>query len=250
MPKLREAPVYVVHALHGYEFHGERVEREFAQQGIAFEWATEGDVSKMTDAILDRHFTPELQRSHKRGYLSCYLNHLLLYAQVVESGAEYAVIFEDDPCFLQPFYPALETLEAELRSLPPGVILSLENSTLRFPSFWQTKRGKRIYRASSGRCTGAYLIDQHAAQVMAEAIDAEPCDRPIGHWHNQLTDQGRLRTYWAHPPLIEQGSHNGLLTSTISTQARSWPRRISWLAQRAMQSSLGRILPQKRVFDD
>lgn len=248
-PRLRDSPAFVVHALNGYEIHAERTRQYFAEQGMAFEWATAGDISLMTDEVVDHWFTPEFRDSRKRVYLSCTLNHLLLYEQFVQSDASTMLVFEDDVVFLRPFLPALDRLQSEVDQLPPGWLLSLENSTLRFPSFGQTRRGQHLYRAESGRCTAAYAIDRTAAERMLAAAKRARLGCPIGHWHNELAEAGELAIYWVHPTLIEQASHNGMLQATVSTHARSWPRRVSWLTQRTLKSTFGRILPQRRLLD-
>jgi len=247
--RLRDAPAWVVHALNGYEAHGDRIRRIFAEQEIPFEFATEGDVSRMDEKLLRRCFTPELLGRFPRTKLSCSLNHMLLYERIVEDGAPYAVVFEDDVCFLTDFRSSLDAIDAEVRALRPGFLVSLENSTLRFPSYWQARRGQQLYRADVGRCAGAYLIDRAAALAMTDEMHTRRADSLIDHWHNTLADRGVIAIYWAHPAPVEQGSHNGVISARESTHRSSPYRRASWLFQRTLRLTLGRLFWQKHLRD-
>jgi len=55
--------------------------------------------------------------------------------------------------------------------------------------------------------------------------------------------------YWAHPPLVEQGSHNGCLNSTISSKPGTITRKISWLIQKYYKYYLKRVCRAKKVLE-
>jgi len=132
--------------------------------------------------------------------------------------------------------------------LPKGFIISLENSTLKFPSYWKTKKGKFLYQAKSGRMAGAYIIDLEGAKKILNDLKTNKCGTVIDWWHNTLIERGIIKMYWAHPPLVEQGSHNGFLNSTISTKPNTAIRRISWLVQKYYKYFLRRIFKEKNVY--
>ena len=95
-----------------------------------------------------------------------------------------------------------------------------------------TKRGKYLYKSSYGRAAGAYMIDLAGAQKILEHLKTNKCCNVIDWWHNSLIQNKVVDMYWAHPPLTEQGSHNGMMSSTISSKNRSIVRRIQWIAQK------------------
>jgi len=66
--------------------------------------------------------------------------------------------------------------------------------------------------------------------------------------HNELIEKGILKMYWAHPPIIEQGSHNGILSSSISSKAKSNKRIVRWKLRRFLKTVIGRLFNQKRII--
>jgi glycosyl transferase family 25 len=184
------------------------------------------------------------------GSISCALNHILAYERMVKDNVPYALFFEDDPYFLGDFKKKLNKLDPEIKSLNPGFIISLENTTLTFPSFWTTKKGKYLYPAKVSRMAGAYLMDLQAVKNTLRYLEDNKCTVAMDWFHNELINEGVLRMYWAHPPLVEQGSHNGLMTGSISTRPKSLKRRIKWLINKAYKKYFRRLFPQRRIIKD
>ena len=232
--------IYIVHAKKGYELHEERINQLFKKNNLAFEFVTEGDPSCFTATLLDRYFTADIRQLLKAGILSCTLNHILSYEKMVANNNRYALVFENDPFFLGDFVKQIEKIAKEADTLPPGFIISLENTTLEFPAVKSLKPGKLLYPADHGRCAGGYLIDLKAAKDILEDLKTTKCSQVIDWWHNSLLDRNIVKMYWADPPIVEQGSHNGLLSSTISTKKKNTRRRIAWLAQKYYKTYITR----------
>ena len=97
---------------------------------------------------------------------------------------------------------------------------------------------------------GAYIIDLKGAQNILAEIKNTKCATVIDWYHNVLIDKKVINMYWAHPALVEQGSHNGHLSSTISSKPSSVKRKIAWLAQKYYNLSLGRLLDEKNIIEE
>jgi len=250
MDELQTGSIYVTHALKGYEYHEKRVIELFKKNQLNFQFVTDGDPIYFTDELLTKYFTPEIKTALRTGTLSCTLNHILTYEKIVASKKKYALVFEDDPFFLGDFVEGLNEMTGEIMNLEKGFIISLENSSLRFPSYWQASRGKYLYPASKGRMAGAYLIDLAVATRILEDIKQNKCHTIIDWWHNSLTQRGVVKMYWAQPPLVEQGSHNGRMSSTNSTQPSVLSRRIGWWFQKNYKYYIRRLFKEKRILVD
>lgn len=225
--------IYIVHAVSGYELHERRINELFSRLDVKpYEFVTGGDLSCLTPEMLRSYFCPDIQNVLRPGIMSCTLNHILAYERIVEKGNKLAIVFENDPFFLGNFEKKLRRVVQEAKSLPPGFLISLENTTLRFPSLMTTRRGKYLYKSSYGRCAGAYIIDLEGAKRILADLKHNKCGEVIDWWHNTLIKSGVVDMYWAHPPLTEQGSHNGRMHSTISSKSQSIVRRIQWVAQK------------------
>ncbi len=146
--------IYVIHALTGYEYHEQRVIELFGKNNLKFEFVTDGDPSLFTDELLDEYFTKGIFGTVPTGSLSCTLNHILSYKEFVATEKPYAIVFEDDPFFLSDFNEGIDRIAPEVEELEKGFIVSLENTSLRFPSYRQTKPGKHIYAASKEEWPG------------------------------------------------------------------------------------------------
>jgi glycosyl transferase family 25 len=237
--------VYVVHALKNYERHEKHVNALFEKHGLKHQFMTKGDPSLVTPEVLSYYFVPKIKDILSLGVLSCTLNHILCYEAVVKNNNKLALIFENDPFFLKHFDERLRKVVEEAKQLPPGFIVSLENSSLTFPPFRKLKRNQFLYPAGKGRMAGAYLIDFLAAQNMLAEIKKNKCDTVIDWWHNHLIEKNIVKMYWAHPPLTEQGSHNGELSSTISSKGASWVRKLRWKTQKIYKTFLYPLLSNK-----
>jgi glycosyl transferase family 25 len=233
--------IYVVHALKGYEEQEQRLIKIFKAYGLDFEFVTDGDTSTWKQEQIDHYFIPGIKEQLKPGILSCTLNHILCYERMIKNNDKYALIFENDPFFLGDFIQKLKRIIVEADTLEPGFIISLENTSLEFPSFRETKKGKYLYPANRGRCAGAYLVDQAAAERILENVKGYKCDTVIDWWHNSLIQRGVVKMYWAHPALTEQGSHNGKMVSNISFRSQGGIRRLKWLLQKNYKLYIRRL---------
>lgn len=232
--------IYIVHAKTGYEIHEQRINRIFHQWNAGFEFVTDGDVSNFTPELLQKYFCPQIETKLSKGIISCTLNHISSYEKIVSNQNKFALVFENDPFFLGNFTEKIIRIANEAKELEPGFIISLENTTLRFPDFREVKKGKYIYEANFGRAAGAYLIDLQGAKNILSDIKTEKCCHVIDWWHNTLINRKIIKMYWAHPAFVEQGSHNGMLSSTISSKKKSYGRRLSWKAQKFYKMYISR----------
>lgn len=246
--KLLDKGVFVIHALKGYEYHEKRIVELFSNNNINYEFVTEGDPSLFSQDILDKYFVGNIKEILSKGILSCTLNHIYAYERIVERNLSYALVFENDLCFLGDFVVQLRKYASEIENLEKGFIVSLENSALKFPSYWQTKKDKVLYRAKAGRMAGAYIIDLEGAKNILDDLVKNKCENVIDWWHNSLINRGVIRMYWAHPPITEQGSHNGRMSSALSNKGNSMKRRIAWTVQKAYKYYIRRVYTEKDVY--
>ncbi len=247
--KLGKEGIYIIHALKGYEFHENRLIEFFKENELNFEFVTDGDPSHFSDELLYKYFTPDIKQHLSVGVNSCTLNHILAYKKMVENNIEIGLILENDPFFTKNFKEKLENMTGEINGLEKGFIVSLENTTLMFPSYWDTKRNKHLYQAKQGRAAGAYLIDLEGAKRIIKDLESNKCHTVIDWWHNRLIDREIVKMYWAFPGLTEQGSHNGLLSSTISSKSKSNARRVKWLLQKFYKMYIRRLFKEPKVIN-
>lgn len=246
--KLLQQGVFIVHALKGYEYHEKRIIDLFEQMGMSHEFVTDGDPIYFTNEILEKYFVPDIKNILSDGVLSCTLNHIYCLEKIVERNLDYALIFENDPFFLGNFVKDLKLIFNEVESLDKGFMISLENSTLRLPSYWEIEKDKHLYQATTCRMSGSYIIDKKGAIDILNNLKQKKCPTVIDWWHNQLIERNVVKMFWVHPPMVEEGSHNGHLNSTISTKPRSKYRRLAWTSQKFYKLYIMRLFPNKYLI--
>lgn len=240
--KIDLCSIYVVHGVTGYEARETYLyDLLHKQYGLDYELVTESTNSAENDAWVAEYFREDIRSILPKGALFCTLVHILIYEKIIRNGNKFAIIFENDVCFIgSEFIEKINLISNEARQLEEGFIISLENSTLNFPSWKKIKKDKHLYEASYGRCAGAYLIDRKAAEIMLNDLKENKCTKVIDWWHNDMIDRGVLKMYWAHPPLTEQGSFNGVHSSSISIRANGSVRRLKWLCQKFVKTYITR----------
>jgi len=231
-------PFYIVTTLKAQERQARASQLLSGFDNVCF--ITDGDIAHFNEELLSQYFISDINNKIKRGAVSCALNHLLCYKKIALGNHEVAVVLEDDFFLLRDFKGLLNKIVQESKSLSRGFLISLENSSLRFPGFWETKRGKHLYLASQQRCTGGYIIDRTGAQSCLSFTLKHKADREIDLWHEYLVSKNVVQLYWAHPPIIEQGSHNGLMESVIDGKRKSY-KRVRWLAQKFFKQYVRRF---------
>ena len=240
--------IYVVHAKTGYKLHENRIIELFKANNLEFQFVTDGDPSFFTHELLARYFTKGMLSGWSDGVISCTLNHLYAYEKMVEKNNRYALIFENDPFFYGNFNENIIKLADEINNLGKGFLISLENTSLRYPSYWAFRKGKHLYQAKQGRCAGAYIIDNEGAKRIINDVKINKCPSVIDWYHNFLIRDGILDMFWVHPPLVEQGSHNGKLCSTISCKQKSLSRQIKWTIQKVVRRFFKRFFKDKHIY--
>ncbi len=246
---LQDTKIYVIHAVNGYDFQEQHVKKLFSKYNLEFEFVVDGDPTVTDRSILEKHFTHDFIDKTSAGQMSCTLNHILAYKKFIASDKKYAIIFENDPFFLRNFLKKLNKVYQEIEQLEEGYIVSLENTTLRFPSFFQLKKNKTLYKAKVGRMAGAYIIDASGAKKAVIHLQTQKCKDIVDWWHNSLIKSNIIKMYWAHPPLTEQGSHNGLMSGTISSKSKSMTRRIRWVLRKFYRFIILRFKHEKRIIE-
>lgn len=218
-----------------------RVEHIFSSLNLPFQFVTDGDISNFSEPLLSHYFVEGIKNLVRQSAISCTLNHFFCYKKIIEENIPLALIFEDDLFLLGDFKKSLSKIVEEVNLLEPGLMVSLENSSLEFPRMRDVRKNKLLYPGQTQRCTGGYLIDLMGATAFINHLKQKKCDTIIDLWHTQLIQQKTVKMYWAHPPIVEQGSHNGRMPSTIYNREKKF-RRIRWLFQKYYKMYIRRLI--------
>ena len=223
--------IYVAHVKKGYEDRERHINEMMGRLGVSFSYMLDGDIPDITPEIMAGYFSPDA--AFPMPARSCALKHLLIYEEIVHRGLPGALILEDDIC-LNPHFPGIFTKSMD--ELPAyehpadgkyaPVIISYEDTRLRFVERSRREKGRVLYPGDRDRMTGCYYVNLPAAETMLRQIKNEGgLTMPIDLYHAWMLRQGRLQYLWCQPTVATQGSHNGMFRSGIYTAKTAWEER-------------------------
>ena len=147
------------------------------------------------------------------------MSHFNAYKKIVECY-DSALIFEDDVILSDNFMTKLAKYTDELPNdfdilcIGDGCNLHVNNTDL--------QPNKHIYKRQNKqdkyylRCTDSYIVSKKCALFLCNYINTlKNINQPIDVWLNDIAVGNTLKTYWAEPTIVTQGSQNGLFD-------RSW----------------------------
>jgi len=182
--------------------------------GLSYEFIHEYDAVDVTEALVDRYF-PKL-KTLLRSQMSCALKHLRAHEIVVERGWKNALILEDDvvlaPNFLLGLNDALKD-GAELTAAPKVIFLGHGGNYYTPKS--RRRPGQKLYIATKGRFGDAYIIDYETAVRRSGWMHENGINKTTDNLFDMIDGQLGIELYWFEEPIVEQGSKNGLFSSTL-----------------------------------
>lgn len=208
-----------------------------------YEYIWEGDADALSPAVLATYFTDrEVEKGVRMTVpriLSCSLKHFYAYEKIVSEGLSGALILEDDAILLKGFDEVFQQTMREYESgyASENVIISYEDTRLRFVPRSQRRKGQYLYRGDRDRMAAAYFINRNAAQAILAEAKASKCHLPIDLYHRHLLNEGKLLYLWCQPAVASQGSHTGLFASTLSFKSGLW-LKIAWKCKLAYKKLL------------
>ena len=208
----------------------ERLDKMFLTHGIDVEYITEFDQEDLTQELIDGSYdrrkesydtkvhpaygsrsTPH--RVLNMAEISCTFKHRLAIQKIAEECPNHGLIFEDDailvPNFVSQFNQFLQTTPDDWGAIFMGCC-----AKLRVPKHLQ-KPNQNAYLMGHPASRGgdSYLLKNDTAKKIASTMDTFVT---ISDWElGYQIYKHDINTYWWEPPLVVQGSENGLYKSTL-----------------------------------
>lgn len=228
----RNIKIFIIHAKK-YVERKAYMEKILRSRPFVYEFIEDGDAETLSENVISTYFTDkEVEkgvRMKEPKMLSCTLKHFLAYEKILAENLTGALILEDDAILSKNFdeiFPQT-IMEYESTCLSENIIISYEDTRLRFVPRSQRTKGKYLYLGDRDRMTGAYFINQQAARMILNEVKTNKCHLPIDLYHRCLLNGGKLKYLWCQPTIASQGSHTGKFCSTLSN-AGGWKTKISW----------------------
>lgn len=232
--------IFVAHVKEGYDDRERHIRAMLGNAGVEFEFMLDGDIPDITPERRARYFSPDL--SIPPSAQSCALKHILICEEIVKRNLPGALVLEDDICLNKHFPSVFQRSMEELPAYehPDGstdhkavpVIISYEDTRLRYVERSRRKKGRVLYPADRDRMTGCFYINRAGAEAILHRI--KTCgglDSPIDLYHASMLHSGDLLYLWCQPTVATQGSHTGKFRSGINP-AKSFIGERIWLIRR------------------
>ncbi len=241
--------VYVVHVSTD-KLREKHIQRELGNFNIPFEFMLKGDKSDISTEIIKEYFIgDEMGGLIPTAEQSCTFKHLSIYEKMLVDGVNDALIFEDDVYLARNFKEVFNQTIKELKLLPQKIqdkaLINFENSTLQIIHPSKQVEGQYLYKAEKSRCAGAYYINKNLAKSITDFRIKNKCNKIIDWYHNELIEAIGLQNYWCHPPIVEQGSHNGRIQSIIDNKKYGYVRQLTWKISRLYKHKIRPLLSNR-----
>lgn len=233
--------IYVVHVSSNKE-REEHMKQELGRFNLPFEFMLRGDIKDLSRELVDEYFTGEQMTGEFCAEQSCALKHIYIYEKMLQDGVKDALVFEDDVFLKENFIEIFNRCLEEFHALPQDKqdkgLINFEESTLRYVPKDRVKEGKFLYEMDRSRCAGAYYLNANLAKEVVNDAHTKKCDKPLDWYHNTLVERIDLKHYWCHPAIVQQGSHNGRMQSTIDDKKYGPLRQITWKISRLYKQKI------------
>ncbi|OEF04556.1 glycosyltransferase family 25 protein [Vibrio genomosp. F10] len=202
---------FVIHVSKGYEERRKHIDKHLPERGITdYEYMLRGDIDDLSDAIRNEFFDDSLRLPEK----SCFYKHYLVMKKVVEEQIPHVLVLEDDAIlaknFLDELLEALDEVSEE-----SNYFVNIEDAATSVP-FSLRIPGQRLYRSKTNKLCGGYVYDLSFATRMVTYIETNTIDAPIDGLIGNVRSELGYNIFWCQPPLVSQGSKNGMFASELN----------------------------------
>jgi len=217
--------VFVLHVKKGYEDRAVHMENQLKKFGIEFEYILDYDIEDLTDEDLDKYYRKDNTLDNPN--LSIGMKHINVLNKIVANRYNLTLVFEDDVFLDKSFNEIVENAIKELKGKGEGNVVSLGNAGNLYVDKKEIKKQTYLYKNRKHRAADSYIIDLKAAERRLEWLKRNKTVETAGHMYNTIDNEVGNNIFWLHPTIVEQGSQNGFMKSSVSRN--KFLHRFRWL---------------------
>lgn len=191
------------------------VEAQLARFGLTGEFIHDWDAADIDPATDARYFAGD---QLSRGQKSCTLKHVEALRRIAARGWSRGLVLEDDVVLAEDFVQGVGAGLAETAAVAEPHVLFIGSGGNFYTPRSERRPGRRVYPASKGRFADSYVIGAATAAQRLAWIDTHRMHKPTDVTFDAIDRELGIRLLWLEPPVVEQGSKNGLFTSVLEPQ--------------------------------
>lgn len=205
----KNVPIYVV-SLERERERRENVKRQLKDLNYTIYNAVDGkNLNEVQHQLMVNYIVP-----HKLnpGQVGCFLSHLSLWKQIIETQTPCALILEDDINVISP----LNLMLPKLCKVEGFDILYLGHYFE--PSkgeFVQTVGKYAVHKSTRPYCTHAYMITYNGAKALVDYLNKHKASQPIDNLMLEAYQKGLVRSMSVYPTLVDQNGAESTINEKI-----------------------------------
>ncbi|HXH85956.1 MAG TPA: glycosyltransferase family 25 protein [Nitrospira sp.] len=221
-----------------YVARRENIERQLQARGLTYEFIHEHDADDLSESVRLKYFPDSVLSANAQ---SCAMKHFQALRTIAACGWKRALVLEDDAILSNDFAQGVQAAIAESAGFThPHVLFIGSGGNLYTPRSLRVP-GQRLYRASKGRLTEAYILGSDAARLRVEWMERHGIALPIDNLFERIDHELHIELYWLEEPVVEQGSKNGRFLSTIESAPPRFMQQLKFAFQKLRRKYLYQI---------
>lgn len=210
--------IFVIHAT-SFTQRRQFIEAQMKTLGLPFEFVLDFDIPDIPEDLRRQIFRDD---SLSPAQQSCALKHWQAHRLMVERQIPRALVLEDDVILSAAFWPALEGLMQEELVLGDPHVTFLGCGGHYYVPHDQIRPGQWLYPRNQGKFADSYILSLETAKRRLDWIESNGITQPIDHTFEHIDRVLGTPMFWLEPPVVEQGSHNGMFSSTLDKSHPLW----------------------------
>lgn len=217
--------IYVLHVKKGYEERAEHIEILMKKHNLKFEYILDYDIPDLNEKDIQKYYDKNNDLDNPN--LSVGMKHIQVLEQIVKNKVAITLVFEDDVFLDENFNKIVEKSMVELPNFEDPFVISLGNAANHYTKKKYLTKNKHLYKNKNHRAADSYILNLQAAKNRLEWFELNKTIETAGHMYNTIDNDVGNIIYWMEPPIVEQGSQNGLIESSIQQKKKF--QRLRWL---------------------
>jgi glycosyl transferase, family 25 len=205
--------VITVKTFHDRIAHMREQESRF---GLKFEFLWPYDAVELTDA--DRAGI----RLPRDVSISSARKHLLAQYRLIESGADFAIVLEDDAILDEDFKTRILDLVPAFRSIPGDWVVNLAGADSKLDSRFLSAKPNELIKRPIETVEG-YVINRWGAEKRLAEFEKSGMEKAFDHWLQEVDAKLEIPHFWVGKPLLRQGSVSGEFSTVLDSSRANKP---------------------------
>jgi glycosyl transferase family 25 len=180
---------------------------------LPYKFIHDYDISDISQEICNQYFNKKIDMSIAQK--SCALKHIRAHQIVLERQYRKCLILEDDVILAKNFIQIVNKAMKESEYIEFPKVLFLGCGGNFYTPISKIKNNQLLYAAEKGRFGDSYVLDYQSAKLRLDWISKNKLSAPCDNTFDEIDPLLGVKMYWLEPPVVEQGSKNGLYRCSL-----------------------------------